>query len=226
MTQARPRRPAPPNRIRIVLTGDVRLSREGLRRLLEGQADLEVVGEASGGEDALEVVTRLQPDVIVLDTGTRGDGLEMTRRLARDVPRSRILVLTVREDGEILVRARQAGASGVLMRESGAADLLRTIRAVHRGEQVLDPSTGWKVLDHLAQLVGGGAPPGGTDQLTAREREVLQLLAEGRSYREITERLFITTNTLKTHIRHLQRKLGTQNRLQTVAYALRQGFVE
>ncbi len=226
MTPARSRHTAPPQRIRIVLTGDVRLSREGLRQLLAGQGDLEVVGEASGGEETMEIVARLQPDVVVLDIGSRADGLETTRRIAADFPRTRILVLTVRDDGEILVRARQAGASGVLMKGSGGADLLSTIRAIHRGEQVLDPSTGWKVLDHLAHLVRDGPPAGGTDQLTTREREVLQLLAEGRSNREITERLFITMNTLKTHIRHLQRKLGTQNRLQTVAYALRQGFVE
>ncbi len=216
----------PSRRIRVLLVDEIRLVREGLRRLLEGEDDLEVVEEAATVEEAMPLVARHRPDIVILSAGSRDDGPDATQHITTASPQTKVMLVAGREDNEMLIRVWQAGASGVLLRDSSKADLLRAIKAVHRGERVLDPSASWKVLDHLVHLIENGPPAGAKAVLTAREREVVQLLAAGRSNREIARCLFITPNTLKTHIRHIQRKLGTADRLQTVAYALRHGLVE
>ena len=216
--------------IRIVLVDDEHLVRAGLRLILESEDDLEVVGEADDGAAAVEVVTATDPDVVLMDIQMPGmNGLEATRQivgLGREES-SRVLILTTFELDEYVYDALRAGASGFLLKRTPATELVNAIRVVAEGEALLAPSVTRRLIDEFARRPRGDRPPPeALDDLTAREREVLQLVAQGMSNREIAAQLFVSEGTVKTHIKRIFYKLGLRDRTQAVILAYDVGLVE
>ena len=207
--------------IRVLLVDDEELVRSGLRLILSTEPDLEVVAEAADGEQALAMVELHQPDVVMLDIRMPGlDGIEVARRLTASGSTARVVVLTTFDNDDYVYGALRAGASGFLLKDAPATQLVSAIRAAAAGDAVLAPSVTRRVVDEL----GRRQPPvriQRLDVLTDRERDVLTLMAEGCSNAEIGERLFITEGTVKTHVARILVKLGVRDRLQAVVLAYR-----
>ncbi len=224
--------------IRILLVDDHVLVRKGIASLLATQDDLEVVGEAGDGFEALEKAEELMPDVILLDISMpRCDGLTAIDLIKREMPYVKIVMLTYSDDDENLFEAIKRGAQGYLLKDLQPEVLFESIRGAARGEAPISGAMAAKLLRELsprekAELPAPGPEeklperPGRRGLLTRREREVLQLVAEGLSNRDIAERLRIAENTVKNHLRNILEKLHMQNRAQAVAYAIRQGWLE
>ena len=205
--------------ITVVLADDQRVVREGLATLLGLLPDIEVLGTASDGEEAVDLVERLRPDVVLMDLRMpRCDGVEATRRLAAAAAPTKVIVLTTYADDRSVLDALRAGARGFLTKDSGAEEIERAIAAVARGEAAIDPA----VQHHLVEAVAAKSElPHG---LTPREAEVLTLIADGLSNAEIAARLFVSEATVKSHVNHLFTKTGVRDRAQAVAYAYRHGL--
>jgi RNA polymerase sigma factor (sigma-70 family) len=214
--------------IRVVIADDQALVRAGFRKLLEVDPEIEVVAEAGNGLEAVEATERLQPDVVLMDIRMPGvDGLEATRRLGGGNSPARILILTTFGLTEYVYEALQAGASGFLLKDSPAEELLAGVHVVARGDALLDPSITRAVieefsrkprrLDDLAQKL---------DRLTARELEVLQLIARGLSNAEIAAELVVSDGTVKTHVARILQKLDLRDRVQAVIFAYESGLAE
>jgi len=203
----------------VVLADDQRVVREGLATLLGLLPGIEVLGTAADGEEAIALVQRLRPDVILLDLRMpRCDGVEATRRLREEGAETKVIVLTTYADDRSVLEALRAGARGFLTKDAGAEEIERAIEAVVRGEAAIDPA----VQHHLVEAVAG--TPELQHGLTPREAEVLRLIAEGLSNAEIAVRLVVSEATVKSHINHLFTKTGVRDRAQAVAYAYRQGL--
>jgi len=213
--------------VRVVVADDQRVVRDGLVSLLGLLPGVAVVGAAADGDEAVAMVERLRPDVVLMDLRMpRCDGVEATRRVMQAAPATRVVVLTTYADDESVFSALQAGARGYLTKDAGAEEIGRAIAAVHAGEALLEPSVQRRLLDAMA--AGGAAAvaqPANPDGLTAREREVLQLVGEGLDNREIAARLFVSEATVKTHINSIFAKAQLRDRAQAVAYAYRIGLV-
>ncbi len=212
--------------MRVVVADDHALFRDGLRSLLEARG-LDVVGEASDGREAVELARRLRPDVLLMDLSMPNmGGLDATRALTAQEPDVKIVILTASEDDADLFEAIKSGAQGYLFKNLKANELIDMLEAVGRGEPGLTPALARKVLKEFARPAPGRhtrAP----DELTEREREVLDLLVQGiTSNRELAERLIVTENTVKYHLRNILDKLHVQNRAQVVAHAVRHGLVD
>jgi DNA-binding NarL/FixJ family response regulator len=209
--------------IRVVLVDDQELVRTGFRLVLGGQPDLEVVGEAGDGAEAIEVVGQTRPDVVVMDVRMpRMDGVEATRRIRSSADAPRVLILTTFDLDEYVYEAIRAGASGFLLKDTGARNLIDAIRIVHSGEAVVAPSTTRRLFDRFATLADSRRPdrrevPG--VPLTAREVEVLREVALGLSNAEIADKMFLSEATVRTHVSHILGKLGLRDRVQAVVYA-------
>jgi two-component system nitrate/nitrite response regulator NarL len=209
------------DRIRILLADDHALFRRGLASLLAHRDDLEVVGEAGSGDEAIERARELMPDVILMDVRMPGiNGLEATRRLKEEMPYVKIVILTVSEDEEDLFAALKSGAQGYLLKNIDPDELIANVHQVQRGEAPLAPSMATKILREFS---GPAAKPGPV--LTQRERQVLELVARGDANKEIARALGISENTVKNHLRNILEKLHLQNRVQAVMYALREGLI-
>ncbi len=212
---------------RVLIADDQRVIREGLTLLLRLLPGIEVVGAAADGEEALAMTARLSPDVVLMDLRMpRCNGVEATRRLRETNPACRVVVLTTYADDRSVVDALRAGARGFLTKDAGAEEIQRAIDAVMSGRAAIDPA----VQHHLVAAVSGELPPkpvGQTlpDGLTAREAEVLSLIASGLSNTEIAERLVVSEATVKSHINHLFMKIGARDRAQAVTYAYRHELV-
>jgi DNA-binding NarL/FixJ family response regulator len=216
--------------IRVLLVDDQELVRTGFRMILGGETDIDVVGEASNGREALEQAARLRPDVIVMDIRMPVmDGLEATRRLLSEpgVEAARVLVLTTFDADEHVVQALRAGASGFLLKDVAPVDFVKAIRTVAAGDALIAPTVTRRLLSRFAQLPlpGDALQVEGLAQLTDREHEVLKLVALGLSNREIAERLTLAEPTVKTHVSHLLLKLELRDRAQLVALAYESGVV-
>jgi DNA-binding NarL/FixJ family response regulator len=213
--------------IRIVLADDQALVRTGFRLILEAEHDLEIVGEAGDGQEALEAARRLRPDVVLMDIQMpRLGGLEATPRVVQEVGgRTRVLILTTFEQDDYVFEALRAGASGFLLKNAPAEDLVHAVRIVASGEALLAPSVTRRLIEEFA----GRPAPRGQDprlaSLTERELDVLRLLAGGLSNAEIAGRLFLGEGTIKTHVSHLLGKLGLRDRVQAVVFAYESGLV-
>jgi DNA-binding NarL/FixJ family response regulator len=210
--------------IRVVVADDQEMVRAGIAALLGAQDDIEVVGEAADGVAALAEADRTQPDVVVMDIRMPGmDGLTATRKLAGG---PKVLVLTTFDADENVYRALQAGASGFLLKGARPAELAEAVRIVAAGEALLAPSVTRRLIE---QVVSAGLAPSmgprGTPELTPREREVLVLLARGRSNAEIATDLVLAEQTVKTHVSHVLTKLGLRDRAQAVVHAYETGLV-
>jgi NarL family two-component system response regulator LiaR len=209
-------------KIRILITDDHAIVRKGLRALLATEPDIEVVGEASNGEEAVARSRSLQPDVVLMDlVMPKMDGIEATRRITGQMPAVRVLVLTSFAADEKVFPAIKAGALGYLLKDTGPDELMQAIRQVHRGEPSLDPTIARKVLYELSHPPKQPLTP---DPLTERELEVLRLIAQGKSNREIAEQLVIAEMTVRTHVSNILGKLHLASRTQAALYALREGL--
>ena len=209
--------------IRVVLADNQELVRTGFRLVLGGQPDLEVVGEAGDGAEAIEVVGQTRPAVVVMDVRMpRMDGVEATRRIRSSADAPRVLILTTFDLDEYVYEAIRAGASGFLLKDTGARNLIDAIRIVHSGEAVVAPSTTRRLFDRFATLADSRRPDrreAPDVPLTAREVEVLREVALGLSNAEIAGRMFLSEATVRTHVSHILGKLGLRDRVQAVVYA-------
>ncbi len=210
--------------IRVLLVDDHAVVREGLRAFLELQDGIEVAGEAGDGEEAVAEAARLRPDVILMDlVMPKLDGVGAMRRLRESVPSARVVVLTSFLEDDRLLPAIQAGAAGYLLKNTEPAELARALRAAHAGEAIIDPTVAARLVSALAD--GPRAARDERDQLTRREREVLELIVRGRSNKRIAFELGIAEKTVKAHVGHVLAKLGVTDRTQAALLAVREGLV-
>jgi DNA-binding NarL/FixJ family response regulator len=214
--------------IEIVLADDQPLVRGGFRLILEAEEDVEVVGEANDGEEAVAIARRLQPDLVLMDVQMpKLDGLEATRRIAQDAGvRSRVLILTTFEQDDYVFDALRAGASGFMLKNAAPEELVRAVRVVAAGDALLAPSITRRVIAEYAQRPAPRKNDAGLDRLTDRELDVLRLLATGKSNAELATHLYLGEGTVKTHVSHLLGKLGLRDRVQAVVFAYESGLVE
>ena len=214
--------------IRVLVVDDQTVVREGLETILGLSPGIEVVGAAADGVEALRVVAERRPDIVLMDLRMpRLDGVEATRRITRDFPATRVVVLTTYADDESIFGALEAGALGYLTKDAGAQEIQRAIQIVHAGEALLDPTVQLRVIRALSGDVRTPRrEPALPDDLSPREAEVLRLIAQGLNNREIAERLFVTEATVKTHINNIFGKAGLRDRAQAVVYAIRHGLAE
>jgi len=214
--------------IRVVLADDQRVVREGLGTLLGLIGGIEVVGTAADGNEALALALKLRPDVVLMDLRMpRCDGIEATRRLREHDAGIKVLVLTTYADDRSVIDALRAGARGYLTKDAGAAEIREALERVTSGQAAIDPA----VQQHLLAAIASGAPgseaepaPKFPDGLTAREAEVLCLIAQGLSNAEIADRLMVSQTTVKSHVNHVFAKIGVRARAQAVTYAYRHGL--
>jgi DNA-binding NarL/FixJ family response regulator len=214
--------------IRVVLADDQALVRSGFRMILDARDDIEVVGEAGDGGEAVAVVERMQPDVVLMDVRMPDvDGLEATRRIVASGSAARVVVLTTYDIDDSVFAALRAGASGFMLKDVRPAELVDAIRVVARGDALLAPSVTRRLLDRFADLLPGPGATSAADlaELTQREVEVLRLVALALSNAEIAERLVLTEATVKTHVSSVLRKLGLRDRVQAVVLAYDAGLV-
>ncbi len=212
--------------ITVFVVDDHAILREGVRRLLDAQPDLRVVGEAATGEETLRRVPELRPDVLILDLSLPDiSGLEIIRRVHQSAPEVAIVVLTMHESREYFFRALQAGISGYVLKEGGLADLRLAVQAAARGDVYIYPSLTRQLVADLARHPASQArlQAGG---LTARERQVLDLVAQGLTNREIAERLTVTLSTVQTHCANIMNKLGLRNRAELIRYGIERGLLD
>jgi DNA-binding NarL/FixJ family response regulator len=211
--------------ISVVIADDQRMLRAGLRMVIETEPDMNVTGEASDGVEAVSLVRRLRPDVVLMDIAMpRQDGLVATRTLLATPNPPRIIVLTTFDTDENLYRALQAGASGFLLKVSSPEHLITAIRVVAGGEALLDPAVTTRVISAFAGRPGPEPPPE-LGELTPRETDVLRLMARGMSNAEISAALTVGEATVKTHVARVLMKLGLRDRVQAVVYAYESGLV-
>ncbi len=213
--------------VRIVLADDQELVRTGFRMILRAEPDFEVVGEAADGEEAVAQAARLRPDVVLMDIRMpRVDGLTATRRiLEQPAARTRVLILTTFDQDEYVFQALRAGASGFLLKTVPADQLVAGVREVAAGEALLAPAITRRLIERFVTSFGSEpSPPPGYDELTAREREVLQLVARGMSNAEIAAALVVEPSTVKTHVAALLSKLDVRDRVGAVVLAYESGL--
>ncbi len=208
--------------IRVLIADDHAILRKGIRALLSTEPDIDVVGEAGDGAEALAQAEALRPDIILMDLVMPTlDGIEATRRVTTQQPSVRVLVLTSFAADDKVFPAIKAGALGYILKDSGPEDLVQAIRQVHRGEPTLEPEIARKLLFELARPPKQPPTP---DPLTGRELDVLRLLAQGKSNREIAEDLVLAEMTVRTHVSNILGKLHLANRTQAALYALKEGL--
>jgi len=214
--------------VRILLVDDQRLMREGLRVLLELEAGLEVVGEAADGGEAVDVYADLQPDVVFMDVRMPGmDGVEATRRLRERWPQARVIILTTFDDDEYVFEGLRAGARGYLLKDVSGHELAEAARTVAAGGALIEPSVARKVVAEFARLAAPSRPvdAGLPEPLSEREREVLQLLAQGLSNREIAFKLSLAEGTVKNYVTTILQKLDVRDRTQAALRGRELGLV-
>ena len=210
--------------IRVVVADDHHLVRQGIRALLEKPGDIEVVGEAADGQEAIELVQRLLPDVLVIDFSMpRLNGIEAVRRIQDLGVKTRALILSMYSDDTLVRQALRSGAGGYLLKRAVSDELLLAVRAVGRGDTFLSPEVAGPVITGV--LEGNGRTEGPLDQLTSREREVLQLIIEGHTNRAIATHLHLSEKTIEKHRGHLMAKLDTHDTVALVRLAIKHGLL-
>jgi DNA-binding NarL/FixJ family response regulator len=212
------------SRLRLLIADDQPLMRAGFRAVLEATGDMEVVGEAADGEQAVELARRLRPDVVLMDIRMPVlDGIEATRRLAGH----RVLILTTFGLDDYIIEALRAGASGFILKDVPTEELVRAVRVIGAGEALLSPAVTRRLLDRVGRRLPASATttPAAFTELTEREREVFELLARGLSNAEIAELLVVGDATVKTHVSNVLTKLGLRDRVQAVVLAYESGLI-
>lgn len=211
--------------IRVLLAEDHTIVRKGLRSLLDAEPEIEVVGEAENGREAVQEAQQLLPDVVLMDiTMPDLNGLEATRQIRKALPQVQVVVLTMHTTEEHVLQALWAGASGYVVKQAAVPELVLAIKAVHRGDNFLSPAVSRTVIAEYRRQAEATMSRSPYDRLTDREREVLQLVAEGHSSREIAEKLCISVKTVEAHRSNLMQKLGLHNTAHLIAYAIGRGL--
>ena len=215
-------------KITVMLAEDHTIVRQGIRTLLEAEKDLNVVGEADNGRQAVQMAKRLRPDVIVMDIGMPSlNGLEATRQISRQIPKSKVVVLSSYSDDEYVQQLTAAGATGYLIKTTASQDLVMAIREAKKGNAFFSPAISKRLIEHYRQAVVRGEPlKKGRGRLTSREMEVLQLVAEGNHNKQIAAKLFISIKTVEKHRQQLMNKLEIHEVAGLTRYAITKGFVE
>ncbi|WP_026370868.1 response regulator [Kallotenue papyrolyticum] len=211
--------------VRIVLVDDHAMLRDGVRMVLEAQPGFEVVGTADNGYDAIQLIAELRPDIAILDVAMPGlNGLQATREIRNVSPETQVVILSMHEGEEYLREALRAGAAGYVLKRAAAKELVGAIQAVQRGASYLDPAlTRTLISDYVRQVERADEAP---DSLTERELEVLKLVAEGMTNRQIALKLNISIKTVQTHRANLMDKLNLHDRTEVVRYAIRRGLIQ
>ena len=213
-------------KIRVLIADDHAVVREGTRRMLEQAADIEVVGEAVDGEEAIELAERLRPDVAIVDISMpRLDGIEATKQIKERCPSVTVLILSAYDDDQFVFSLLEAGAAGYLLKSIRSRELVDAVRAVYAGESVLHPSVAKKVLNRF--VGGGGKAPSGrsVEVLSEREKEILRLATGGLSNGDIAKELCLSIRTVQGHLGHIFNKLQVSSRTEAVVRALKEGWV-
>jgi two-component system response regulator NreC len=211
---------------KIFIADDHTIVRQGLRKILEGQADWTVAGEAGDGRDAVRQVIETSPDVAVMDIGLpQLNGIEAARQIARRAPQVKVLILSMYSDEAYVVQALQAGARGYLLKDSAGTDLIDAIQAIVDGHSYFSPAVAGVMLDDYVRRLAEKGVTDRYDALSEREREIFQLIAEGRTNKEIADLLFISTSTVETHRSHIMEKLGLHSATEITLYAVHRGII-
>ncbi len=214
------------SKIRVLIVDDHVIVREGLHALLKAQPDIEVVGEATDGEEAVNKTREVQPDIVLMDITMPGmNGLEATRHIRQHSPDVKILVLTMHEGDEYFFKMLDAGASGYFIKGGSSSELITALRVVWSGDVFLYPTMAKKLLSDYLQRVRTGQDKESYDGLTNREREILKLIAEGHTNQKIADLLVISLATVQTHRAHIMAKLGLRSPTELIKYAIRRGFI-
>lgn len=212
-------------KIRILLAEDHVVVREGTRELIRREQDMEVVGEAGDGEEAIELATKLRPDVVLMDIAMpKVNGIEATRRIKELYPAIAVLILTAYDNEQYIFALLEAGAAGYLLKNVRRSELIDAVRAVHAGESVLHPVVTRKVLQRFTGAKGRPGEGGARDILSEREMEVLRLASKGISNKDIARELVVSARTVQAHLGNIFNKLGVGSRTEAVLYALRRGW--
>jgi len=217
------------NKIKVLVVDDTLIARAGILSILSDSSIVEVIGEAEDGNEAVRKAEEFMPDVILMDLKMSGlDGVSATEQIITVNPSVKILVLTVSEDKQDLVKAVKAGARGYLLKEVKKSDLVKAIEAVHKGESIINPAMAADLLEEFRNLSKEPEkrPPSFIAKLTEREQEVLKLLAEGLGNKEIAKKLFVGESTIKKHVSNMLSKLQLENRIQATMLAAYEGFVK
>jgi len=213
-------------KIRIVIADDHAVVREGTRTLLERESDMQVVGEARDGEEAVNLIEKLKPDVAILDISMpKLSGIEVTKRVKRSLPSLAVLILTVYDNDEYVFALLEAGAAGYLLKDIPGIEIVEAVRSVYAGESVLHPSIARKVIQRA--LTGSAKPARDKDEvvLSEREKEVLRLAAKGSSNKDIAESLCISSRTVQGHINKIFHKLGVGSRTEAIFQSVKRGWL-
>lgn len=214
------------DKIRVLVTEDHVIVREGLRAILDSQPDIQVAGEATNGLEAIKQNEELKPDIILMDISMpEMNGLDATRRIKQAHPEVKILALTMHEGDEYFFEALQAGASGYFVKGGSSAELLGALRALAQGDVYISPTMTKKLLSDYLRRAKTGQDKEVYTGLTGREKEILKLVAEGRNNQDIAEKLFLSPSTVQTHRANIMAKLGLHSRTELVKYALRHGLI-
>jgi DNA-binding NarL/FixJ family response regulator len=214
------------SKIRVLLAEDHTIVRKGIRSLLDDEPAITVVGEAENGREAVEQTGQLRPDIVLLDhTMPILNGLEATRQIRKFYPAVKVLILTMHTNEEYIFQFLQAGAAGYLVKQSAPTDLIAAIHAVYQGQSFLSPAISKTVIDEYLRQSGAAHSHDDEEKLTAREREVLQLLAEGCSNRQIAEQLHLSLKTVGVHRLNLMKKLDIHDLTELTKYAIRKGMI-
>lgn len=212
---------------RVLIAEDHTIVRQGLSALINKQSDMQVIGEAQNGKEAVEKTKELCPDVVLMDIAMKHmNGLEATARIKKMAPEVKVLVLTMYENEEYIFQILRVGASGYLLKEAPMTDLIAAIKAVNKGESYLSPSISKKVIEDYIRRAELGEQAGIDDILSDREREVLQLIAEGQTYEQIASILCISKKTVETHRANIMDKLNIHDKVGLVKYAIRKGLIK
>jgi two-component system response regulator NreC len=214
------------DKIRVLVTEDHVIVREGLRAILDSQPDIQVAGEATNGLEAIKQNEELKPDIILMDISMpEMNGLDATRRIKQAHPEVKILALTMHEGDEYFFEALQAGASGYFVKGGSSAELFGALRALAQGDVYISPTMTKKLLSDYLRRAKTGQDKEVYTGLTGREKEILKLVAEGRNNQDIAEKLFLSPSTVQTHRANIMAKLGLHSRTELVKYALRHGLI-
>jgi DNA-binding NarL/FixJ family response regulator len=213
-------------KIKVLIADDHLLLRQGLRRLLEAEADIEVVGEAANGLAVQSLARETKPDVILMDVNMpTADGLTAARRILEEAPNSRIIMLTMLHQDDSVFEAVRAGAQGYLLKDTPIEDVVRAIRAVHEGKSLIDPAMASRLLIEFRRLSSKAEPVQGLGNLSSKEVDILRLLATGLTNKEIGAKLFLSEKTVKNHLTLIFQKLQLSDRVQAAIFAVQQGLV-
>ena len=219
--------PVPATDIRVLIAEDHTVVREGIRMILDAQADVEVVGEARDGEEAVRLAKQLHPDVVVMDISMpRKNGVEATQEIKRILPDMQVLILTMHEEESYVFQLLRLGAAGYVLKRAAVTDLVEAVRAAARGEAFLYPAVARSVVQDYLDRMRTGEGTGRYDGLTDREREILVLIAEGMTNSQVAGRLFISVKTVQPHRAPIREKLALHDRSLLVRYAVRKGLIQ